>query len=206
MTAHPRAKEITFDIEEWRDCVEFPDRYQVSNIGNVRSKSYLKTGANIHGTFSFLTTPKPIALATNPDGYIQVRLAVDGLKYSRTVHRMVAQAFISNPDSLPCVNHKNCNRSDNRVENLEWCTNQYNIQYGYDTGNNSNAGEKHPSSILNVEKVLEIKSLEILGFSCSDIASQIGLKYHTVYKVLKRSNWREHEPEGSKWSSKTTKS
>ncbi len=63
-------------------------------------------------------------------GYPRVELKQDGRTYTAAVHRLVAAAFIPNPDNLPQVNHKNEIKTDNRVENLEWCTCSYNINYG----------------------------------------------------------------------------
>ena len=68
--------------------------------------------------------------ATDKNGYLYVDLYKDGKRKTYKVHRLVAQAFIPNPHSLPEVNHKNEDKTDNRVENLEWCTQEYNINYG----------------------------------------------------------------------------
>ena len=66
----------------------------------------------------------------HPKGYRYVTLRKDGKQYSLKVHRLVAETFIPNPDNLPEVNHKNEDKSDNSVENLEWCSTQYNHEYG----------------------------------------------------------------------------
>lgn len=185
--------------EIWKDYPPYPDRYQVSNIGNVRSKSFMKQSSNKGGPYSFLTKQKQLIPLLNEDNYLQLRLMVDSFKFTRKIHRMVAETFIENPENLPCVNHKNSNRADNRVENLEWCTNQFNIQHSYVTGSNSNAGEKHPRAILNEVDILRIKELEISGLTCKEISDKLDFKYHTVHKVLKRKNWKNVEPEDSKW-------
>lgn len=64
------------------------------------------------------------------NGYLWVNLTYDGKQHNHKIHRLVAQAFIPNPDNLPQVNHINEDKTDNRVDNLEWCTNNYNINYG----------------------------------------------------------------------------
>jgi len=65
----------------------------------------------------------------NSGGYMQVGFHINGKFVNKYVHRLVAQTFIKNTDNLPEVNHKSCDRSDNRVSNLEWCSHSYNIQY-----------------------------------------------------------------------------
>lgn len=98
-------------FEKWRPIRGFPD-YEVSDRGRVRSR----------GT-----------LILKPDvakGYERVTLFVSGTRHRRQVHRLVADAFIHNPDGLPIVNHKDENKRNNAVDNLEWCTQMYNANYG----------------------------------------------------------------------------
>lgn len=82
---------------------------------------------------------------SNPYYWVALILP-DSRRLSKTVHRIVAEAFIPNPNNLPCVNHKNENKLDNRAENLEWCTHEYNMNYG--TANNRRSktmsGEQNP--------------------------------------------------------------
>lgn len=102
-----------YDIEEFRDVVGFEDLYEVSNEGRVRNKI---TGR--------ILKPNKIH-----KGYLQVSLCKDGERKPALVHRLVAQAFISNPNHYPQVNHIDENKTNNCVDNLEWCINQYNIRY-----------------------------------------------------------------------------
>lgn len=76
-----------------------------------------------------------ISQRKNKDGYMQVTVGRTGDRSQYRVHRMVAEAFIPNPDNLPEVNHKDNDRTNNSVDNLEWCTHEYNIQYSIDSGN-----------------------------------------------------------------------
>ena len=105
-------------MEIWKDIKGYEGKYQVSNFGNVKSLNYRNTGKE--------HLMKPILQTT---GYFYVRLCNKPNKiYS--IHRLVADAFIPNPENLPCVNHKDENKTNNHVDNLEFCTQLYNNEYG----------------------------------------------------------------------------
>ena len=106
-------------MEEWKDIIGYEGKYQVSNIGNVRSLDYMHTGKT-----------KELKQDTNRYGYKMVRLCKNGNMKAFSVHRLAAIAFIPNPSDYPQVNHKDENKSNNNVDNLEWCTNEYNHNYG----------------------------------------------------------------------------
>lgn len=103
--------------EIWKDIKGYEGKYQVSNYGNVKSLNYHRTGKE--------QLKKP-TLQTN--GYFYVSLCKPNKCFS--IHRLVAEAFIPNPDNLPCVNHKDEVKTNNHVDNLEWCTQKYNNEYG----------------------------------------------------------------------------
>ena len=113
-------------MEEWRSIPGYEGLYEVSNLGRVRSLDrYVKySNGNIH-----LHKGKVLSLGKNTDGYLKVHLKCNTKCKTITVHRLVALTFIPNPDNLPCVNHKDEDKTNNRVENLEWCTQQYNLNY-----------------------------------------------------------------------------
>ena len=92
--------------------------YKVSNLGRV--KTTIRQGCSVE----FL---KP---CVNKKGYLQVDMRYGGKRHIARVHRLVALAFIPNPDNLPEINHKDENKKNNRIDNLEWCTHLYNIRYG----------------------------------------------------------------------------
>lgn len=177
------------DEEEWRDCPVFPERYEVSSFGNVRSKSFVKTGRNIHGSFYFTTNPKPLAKTLSHDGYFRANLSKDGVKVSITVHRLVALAFIERSDNKTVVNHMDSNRTNNSVSNLEWCTVKENVQHSYDTGSNSNAKEKHPQAIYNQTIIDNIRNLIKIGHKPREVSSMLNVNYWSVIKIKNNKQW-----------------
>lgn len=113
-------------IEEWKDIAGYEGSYQVSNTGKVKSLARFRRSK---GSGIAPVAEKLLTLNTDKDGYKEVALCKNNkLRYFR-VHRLVATAFIPNPDGLPMINHKDENPANNYVENLEWCTNSYNISY-----------------------------------------------------------------------------
>ena len=109
-------------MEEWRAVPGYEGLYEVSSYGRVKSlKRYKSNNGGIP-----LIKERILKPYNDKKGYLNVRLRNKNFK----VHRLVAQAFIPNPNNLPQVNHKNEDKSDNRVDNLEWCTAKYNNTYG----------------------------------------------------------------------------
>lgn len=97
--------------EVGKEIKEAPD-YEVSNLGRVRNKE------------------KRILKFSKSHGYYHIVFSIKGKQLTRTIHRLVAEAFIPNPNNYPCVNHKDEVRTNNKVDNLEWCTYEYNLNYG----------------------------------------------------------------------------
>lgn len=113
--------------EEWRDVIGYEGLYQVSNLGRVRS---LDRYACCKNNSQRLIKGRVLAFDYDKDGYPRVCLSNNGKHITVQVHRLVAQAFLPNPDNLPCINHKDECITNNRVDNLEWCTYKYNNNYG----------------------------------------------------------------------------
>lgn len=106
------------EVEIWKDIEGYEGLYQVSNFGRVKSLPRNTTKGGVI---------KPIK---NKDGYLYIVLCQNGKVKTFKTHRLVAITFLNNPNNLPCVNHKNEIKTDNRLENLEFCSYQYNNSYG----------------------------------------------------------------------------
>lgn len=116
--------------EIWKDIEGYEGFYQVSNIGRVRSLDRFVNGNHITCDYQFMKG-KILKLRKNRSGYWIVMLRKNSSYKGMLVHRLVAQAFIPNPDNLPFINHKDENPANPIVTNLEWCTPKYNINYGH---------------------------------------------------------------------------
>ena len=120
---------ISRSEEIWKPIPEYEGIYEVSNLGNVRSVDrYLD--CKIKNVNKHLWKGRIISQQKRKDGRLTVALYSHSKRKRMLVHRVVADAFIPNPNNYPCINHKDENPANNKVENLEWCTYKYNNNYG----------------------------------------------------------------------------
>ncbi len=112
--------------EIWKPVVGYEGLYEVSNLGRVRSVDRLVN----HPSGSKSLRKSKLLSPNMTRGYLCVHLSKNCKVTSQRVHRLVAEAFIPNPYNLPMINHKNEVKSDNSIDNLEWCDCNYNINYG----------------------------------------------------------------------------
>lgn len=113
-------------MEVWKDVVGYEGLYQVSNMGRIRS---LDREIKCSNSVRFYKG-RVLSCGKDNHGYLRIILAVAGKHRCRQVHRLVAEAFIPNPNGLPEVNHKDENPLNNCADNLEWCSKVYNLEYG----------------------------------------------------------------------------
>ena len=146
--------------EVWKDVVGYEGLYQVSDRGNVRSVARKDSiGRKCGGR---ILKPKP-----NTNDYIRVGLCKNGIRKNKRVHRLVAEAFIPNPEKLPQVNHKDENPSNNELSNLEWCTSEYNSNHGT---RNERIRQAHSKRV----KAVNVETGEVLVFSSTAEAGRKG--------------------------------
>jgi len=169
-------------MEVWKDIKGFEGFYKVSNKGNIIRVEHNITDKNGHIK---KLKYKKMTKKTCKNGYISVHLK--GLDF--LVHRLVAQAFISNVNNKPCVNHKNSNRSDNFVENLEWCTHKENTEHAISNKRLKVKGKDNPASKLNNEKVKIIKEYIKQGKSNLEISKIFNVSRTAIYYIKVGKSW-----------------
>lgn len=124
-------------FEIWKNVVAYDGLYEVSNFGRVRSLDRYVRHSRSKNNDLVLKKGKILNEKDNGHGYKSVHLTVNRQTEDKYIHRLVAQAFLDNPNNCPEVNHKDENKSNNCLDNLEWCTSKYNDLYGNHTKNTS---------------------------------------------------------------------
>lgn len=174
--------------EIWKDVPGYEGLYKVSNLGNVMS-------FHTDGLFGKNNTGRLMVQRTDKCGYKYVYVAKGGKKKRESVHRLVAKAFIPNPDNLPQVNHMDEIRDHNTADNLEWCTVLYNQRYGHrrERTSISSTGERNARAILTEKDVMEIRRTYIPGdkeFCKRKLAEKYGVKMVTIGKIIGGKLWK----------------
>lgn len=109
--------------EIWKDIVDYKGLYQASNLGRIKS-------LDKKDAMGRLVKGKIMKPATRKDGYLQITLHKDKKATKFLVHRLIAEIFIENKQNLKEINHKDENKQNNNISNLEWCSRKYNVNYG----------------------------------------------------------------------------
>lgn len=148
--------------EEWKNIVEYEGLYEVSNLGRVRN----------------CNTSKLVRQSVVISGYKRVTLHKNNIPKTKLVHRLVADAFLPNPDKLPIVNHKDANKLNNIVANLEWCTQSYNTSYHYN-GNIAKSISKYVILKIKQDGSSITKYHNILGASRAN-----NIDYHKLKNII----------------------
>ena len=166
--------------EEWRPVVGYEGLYEVSNTGQVRSlDKYDSLGVFWIGK---------LLSKLKVGGYFMVKLRKDGIQKMCLIHRLVAQSFIPNPLNLPQVNHKDEDKTNNMVDNLEWCDAKYNMNYGTINrrrGESLGYGKDNPYSIpiIQYDKNGEfIKEWD----STMDVERELHIQHSNITKCCKK--------------------
>ncbi len=178
------------DGEIWKDIPGYEGLYQSSNFGRIKSLSRTISQKN-----GIKRTIREIIIKTHISGMYLAMSTVDvfGNKKTTSVHRLVAITFIPNLENKPCVNHINGIKTDNRVENLEWCTYLENEIHSRDVLNKKYAfGEMSSSAKLTEQKVLAIRRLHKINpkYNRKKIALKLGIHHYSLNDIHRRKSWK----------------
>ena len=155
-------------MEIWKDINDYESIYQINQKGDLKSLKRKTTG-------TFTSIDKLIRKDLNKKGYYTYTLYKNGKSQRKLLHRLLAKAFIPNPNNYPCVNHIDGNPLNNDLSNLEWCTYSYNTIHGYEKN-----GRLNPNRKLKESEVIEIK--EKLKNPYRGIVRDLSIEYNV-------SNW-----------------
>ncbi len=174
-------------VEEWRDVPGLEGKYQASSLGRIRSLDRL-----VPTCYGAKRTVRGRVLSSRPgaSGYVRIPPKVFGTQF---VHRLVAMAFIPNPHGLPVINHIDGNKANNRVENLEWCTQADNLRHAHRTGlargMDLKKGDLSIASKLTSAQVSVIKRCLKEGHRSIDIAREFGVVKGTIAEIKAGRSW-----------------
>ena len=180
----------------FRDIKRYKGKYQIDENGNVKSLNYRGNTKTEH-------LLKPMKRG---NGYLYVDLYdFNGKHHKESIHRLVAETFIENINNLPCVNHKDENKENNSINNLEWCTYKYNSNYGTNPHKQSIKAKNNPTWQIAVEKSkIKVNQYDLNGNyvktwnSFADIANYFNLK--NASNVVACCKGKKKTSYGYKWS------
>jgi hypothetical protein len=161
--------------EIWKTIVGFKD-YQISNYGRVKSLKYNKKKLLKSGVIN--------------SGYLIVCLSNSKIKKFKLIHRLIAHAFIPNADNKPQVNHKDGNKHNNHIDNLEWVDHSENMKHAYRSGLHSMKGERNSNSTLKEKDILVIHCLYLNGMNQETIGILYNITHTMVSYIVNGINWK----------------
>lgn len=163
--------------EEWKSLPEYVG-IEVSNLGRVRKNTRKHHGDVIE------------EFCKDRDGYCRCTVSFpDGRKSSQPVHRLVAKAFIDNPENKPCVNHKDNDRTNNRVDNLEWVTAKENVRHSFLHGERKKVKKVPLKTVLTDFQISQIGKLREI-YTVNQISKLFNIKYTTLKNIIRKVNTR----------------
>lgn len=165
-------------IEIWKDIKEYEGLYQISNLGNIKSFKRYKEGKLLNPKF-------------DKDEYKEIGIRdCNGVRTFKRVHRLLAESFISNPNNYKFINHKANNLSNNSIDNIEWCSIEYNNKYRFTNGNALHKGSKSPVATITEDIAVEIYKLGHSGrYTEPKLSKMFNTTRSVVNKIRLNKTW-----------------
>lgn len=201
MTNEEFIKSISLKGEEWRDVIGYENLYMISSHGRCISLRRMISDTN---NVSKIIEPKLISFTMLPSGYLQYKLWLENKEKHKYIHRIVAEAFIPNPDNYPEVDHIDTNKTNNCVANLQWCTSSMNHLNPITRKRNSNSKKGifvhctkpvvriHPDNPLDTKFYIStMETQRVDGYNSSKVAAVCRgeRKSHKGYKWMFKSDY-----------------
>lgn len=175
--------------EEWKYIRGYNNAYQISDKGRVKSLKRKVVAQKNHKTYFTSIPEKIMSLNVNSKGYHVVKLSVNGKYKSVYVHRLVANAYVPNPNGKPEVNHKDGVKTNNTPSNLEWTTRKENAHHAIEALGVSIYGSNNPRSKLTKNKVLSILKNHHEGVAISKLSNTHNVTYQSIWAIVKGKTW-----------------
>lgn len=175
--------------EVWKDIKGYEGYYQVSNLGNVKSlgRTFIRKDGMRYSRFPRIMSP--VFQKTHP--YLTIQLKINKKYKGFLIHRLVAEAFVPNPDKKSEVNHIDGNQKNNKSNNLEWCSRSENQIHAIKNNLYSPAkGEQNSSARFTKEQVLSIRVRLKKGEKGADIAREYKVHRNSIYDIKSRKTWK----------------
>lgn len=168
-------------IEIWKDIKDYEGFYQVSNLGRIRS---LTRNVKQHSSSIQTKRGKILSLAIDRGGYVFCALSKNNNLKTYKVHRLVANSFIPNPLDRKEINHKDCDKTNNVVWNLEWSTRSHNINHAISNGRlKYPVGESCYNSKLTNNQRIEMYEQRTRGMLLKDLSAKYGVSISVASKI-----------------------
>lgn len=173
----------------FKEIKNYEKLYLVSDTGDIFSLSKIGSGGH---------TGKYLKLRIDKDGYLLVNLRKNKKSTTFKVHRLVAEHYLENLNNYPCVNHKDFNKQNNTVGNLEWCSVKQNNRHTWNSGKGKNPlhvrGADNPNALIDEQTAKEIIYLRNQKIKLKDLSAKFNLSISQICGICKGTTWKNLEP------------
>jgi len=172
--------------EIWKDVIDYEGRYMVSNLGNVKSTFKYSDNKMNRRLNKINVREKNIYIGKNNNGYAIVILRKNGKKLRKSIHRLVAEAFIPQQENKNIVNHIDGNKNNNNVNNLEWCNKRENMIHAMEYLGVNREGELNPNAKYTNKQVDELIDLYKKGNSVYYCYKKLNINRSSAYRIINK--------------------